>query len=94
MRSGSRWFWPLIAAGVALASIASVLTALAIENPAPAAKLPALLPGVSGACLGLLSLFARESGDPLDTSDVPLLLIAGAAALGAVASFWAARSRR
>jgi hypothetical protein len=94
MHPGSRWFWPLIAAGVALASIAVTLTALAIEDPAPTARLPALLPGVSGACQGLLSLFVRESGDPLDGSDVPLLVLAAAAGLGAVGSFRAAKSRR
>jgi len=43
--------------------------------------------------LGLLNLF-RGTGDPLDASDLPLLLVAGAAALGCVAAFWAAKVRR
>jgi hypothetical protein len=93
MRSGSRWFWPLVAAGAALASIAVTLAALAIENPAPVASIPSTAPGLSGACLGLLDLFLG-GGDPLDASDVPLLVAAGAAALGCAASFWAAKSRR
>jgi hypothetical protein len=93
MRPGLRWFWPLIAAGAALASIATTLTALAIENPASVTQIPASIPGVSGACLGLLNLF-QGKGDPLDASDVPLLIAAGAAGLGCAASFWAAKRRR
>ena len=90
---GARWFWLLIAIGTALASIASTLTALAVENPTLAPEIPKSIPGVSGACLGLLNVF-QQKGDPLDSSDVPLLVFAGAAVLGCVVAFWAAAQRR
>jgi len=92
VRFGRQWFWPLVAVGAALAALAATLAALAVENPVAPSPLPDF-PGVGGACLGLLNLF-RSTGDPLDASDLPLLLVAGAAALGCVAAFWAAKVRR
>lgn len=86
--------WPLVAVGTALTALAT-LTTLAIENPSSAASLPNPLPGVSGACLGLVNLFLDQgNGDPLDASDVPLLVVAGVAAIAGVVAFWGAKSRR
>jgi hypothetical protein len=92
MRFGRQWFWPLVAVGAALAALAASLTALAVENPSSPSPLRNF-PAVGGACLGLLHLF-QDSGDPLDGSDVPLLLMAGASAVGCAAAFWAAKVRR
>jgi hypothetical protein len=86
-----RSFWPLVVLGMALAAAAASLFTLAAEKPA--ASLPNPVAGVSAACLVAISLF-QESGNRWDPSDLPLLLGAGAAAIGCVAALVLAKARR
>jgi hypothetical protein len=85
-----RWFWPLVAVGSVLGAVSAVLVALAIEDPVQ--PLPNLVQGVSGACLGAIRLFYK--GDPLDRSDVPLIVVAALALAVCGVAFRLAASRR
>jgi hypothetical protein len=87
----------MIFAAVVLTALASALTALAIENPFPPSPLgdgtfTADDPLV-GRCLGLLNLFS-SGADPLDSSDVPLLVAAGTSAAAAIVALRVAVARR
>ena len=92
MEGGRRWFWHLIGAALVLASAAVTLVALAVENPVQP-WLPETFSGDVGRCLALLNLFAR-SRDPLDSSDVPLLVGSAAAAVGCAIALRLAAQRR
>jgi hypothetical protein len=93
MGSDRRWFWPLVAAALVLASAAATLAALAVENPLQPWLPEGRVSGDVGHCLGLLNLFAPK-GDPLDSSDVPLLVGSALAALGCAVALRFAAQRR
>jgi hypothetical protein len=84
-----RWCWPFIVLSAGCGAVAAVLVGLAMENPS--AYLGAV-PGASAECLGLLNLFLQ--GEPLESSDVPLLVGALVALLLCGLIYRAAAARR
>ena len=95
MQNDRRWFWPLVLVALVFSSAATALLALAIEDPvepwlpqAVASEDPAI-----GRCLAILNLFA-PMGDPLDSSDVPIIVAAAVLAAGGMSALWLAARRR
>ena len=92
-----QWFWPMIFTAVVSASLAAGLTAVAIENPVPPTPLAdgtfAADDALLARCLGLFNLFS-PGGDPLDTSDAPLLIGAGVAVATSLLALRLAAGRR
>jgi hypothetical protein len=92
-----RWFWPLVVTAVVGACIAGSLAALAIESPVPRSPLgDGTFAGddpLLARCLGLINLFSG-GGDPLDSSDAPLLLGAGVAVAASLVALRLAAAHR
>lgn len=93
MDNERRLFWPLIAASLVLASAAATLAALAVEDPVQPWPSQGAFSGDVGRCLSLLNLLS-PGGDPLDRSDVPLLIGSAFAALACAITMGLAARRR
>jgi hypothetical protein len=87
----------MIGVAVVLAALAAGLATAAIENPISSSPLgDGTFAGddpLLARCLGLVNLFS-PGGDPLDSSDVPLLVDAAVAAVASLVALRMAAGRR